>query len=131
MVAQQFLVLLVLVRVQILLQIKYMKTKICKKLLKCYTIEGLEGKAIPILSDTFLKKIAEVCQAVSRNVIEDVHSEGKITNIQMAEINKQTRDAIYTILHSMFSEYGDGSETFAKLLMLQPNKYENPKLTTI
>jgi len=113
------------------LQIKYMKTKICKKLLKCYTIEGLEGRAIPILSDALIKKLAEACQAVSRNVIEDVHSQGKITNIQMAEINKETRDGIYTILHSMFSEDGDGSKTLANVLMLQPNKYESPKLTTI
>lgn len=66
---------------------------------------------------------------VRNTVIEDYHSDGKLSDAEMKALNQEVANKIYTFLHYLFSNSSEDQEAFLNAMgMMYPSNWDQPKL---
>jgi hypothetical protein len=78
-----------------------------------------------------LKRLALLMavNCVRNTVIEDYHSDGKLSDTEMKALNQEVASKIYTFLHFLFSNSSEDQEAFLNAMgMMYPSNWDQPKL---
>ena len=66
---------------------------------------------------------------VRNTVIENYHSDGKLSDAEMKALNQEVVNKIYTFLHYLFSGPEDDQAAFlAAMGVMYPSEWDEPKL---
>lgn len=66
---------------------------------------------------------------VRNTIIEDFHSDGKLSDTEMKALNQEVTDKIYTFLYYLFEKPGEDQEAFLSAMgMMFPSNWDKPKL---
>ncbi len=79
-----------------------------------------------------LKRLALLMavNCVRNTVIEDYHSEGKLSDAEMKTFNQEVANKIYTFLHYLFKDSSEDQEAFLSSMgMMYPSGWDKPNWT--
>jgi hypothetical protein len=83
------------------------------------------------MAQSELKRLALLMavNCVRNTVIEDYHSDGKLSDAEMKALNQEVVNKIYTFLHYLFSGPEDDQATFlAAMGVMYPSEWDEPNL---
>ena len=68
---------------------------------------------------------------VRNTIIEDYHSQGKLTQEEMKTFNKEVANKLYTFLEYLFNKPPEDQQAFLRAMsIMYPTNWDQPKLDT-
>jgi hypothetical protein len=83
------------------------------------------------MKKTDIKRLALIMtvNCVRNTVIEDYHSQGKLTQEEMMAFNKDVANKIYTFLEYLFTKSPEDQQAFLSAMSINyPTNWDQPKL---